>query len=101
MRRKMPLFSLTKQIFGLLQKRQKRSFWIVLLILAVSAGLSQILPLAVGYLTDRVLVDRANISFQTTVPVLLVILITSVVNEVIKGFPQKFGIQLRTLNMLL
>ena len=67
-----------------LQKRQKRSFWIVLLILAVSAGLSQILPLAVGYLTDRVLVDRANISFQTTVPVLLVILITSVVNEVIK-----------------
>lgn len=84
MRRKMPLFSLTKQIFGLLQKRQKRSFWIVLLILAVSAGLSQILPLAVGYLTDRVLVDRANISFQTTVPVLLVILITSVVNEVIK-----------------
>ncbi len=84
MRRKIPLFSLTKQIFGLLQKRQKRSFWIVLLILAVSAGLSQILPLAVGYLTDRVLVDRANISFQTTVPVLLVILITSVVNEVIK-----------------
>ena len=84
MRRKIPLFSLTKQIFGLLQKRQKRSFWIVLLILAVSAGLSQILPLAVGYLTDRVLVDRANISFQTTVPVLLVILITSVVNEIIK-----------------
>lgn len=84
MRRKIPLFSLTKQIFGLLQKRQKRSFWIILLILAVSAGLSQILPLAVGYLTDRVLVDRANISFQTTVPVLLVILITSVVNEVIK-----------------
>lgn len=84
MRRKMTLFSLTKQIFGLLQKRQKRSFWIVLLILALSAGLSQILPLAVGYLTDRVLVDRANISFQTIVPVLLVILITSVVNEVIK-----------------
>lgn len=84
MKRQKGLLSLWKQIFGLLQRRQKRSFWLVLLILAVSAGLSQILPLAVGYLTDSVLADRANISFQATVPVLLVILVTSVANEVIK-----------------
>lgn len=84
MKNKKGLFQLTKQIFGLLQKRQKRSFWIVLLILGVSAGLSQILPLAVGYLTDSVLTDSANISFQVTVPVLLLILFTSIANEVIK-----------------
>ena len=57
-------FLLDQTDFGLLQNGKSVLFWIVLLILAVSAGLSQILPLAVGYLTDRVLVDRANISLS-------------------------------------
>ena len=52
--------------------------------MGVSALLSQILPLAVGYLTDDVLAGGADVAFARAVPVLLVILVTSVVNETIK-----------------
>ena len=44
-----------KSIFGLLPRRQKSGFFLILLILGVSAVLSQLTPLAVGYLTDHVL----------------------------------------------
>ena len=72
------------RVFGLLQKRQKRSFLWIFLILGVSALLSQILPLAVGYLTDDVLAGGVRTAFGRATPVLLVILVTSVVNETIK-----------------
>lgn len=72
-----------RKIFELLPKRQKLGFAAVLLILAISAGLSQVTPLAVGYLTDHVL-DVQDIHFQSVLPVLLVILVVNVVNEVIK-----------------
>ncbi len=72
-----------KNIFGLLDGRHKWRFLWIALILAVSAALSQLTPLAVGYLTDHVL-DGGQTDFLSVVPILLVILIVNVVNEVIK-----------------
>lgn len=74
---------LWKKIFTLLPQRQKLGFFVILLILAVSAGLSQVTPLAIGYLTDHVLAQK-NIAFASVVPILLAILLVNVVNEVIK-----------------
>ncbi len=72
-----------KNIFGLLPARQKFRFLWILAILILSAGLSQLTPLAIGFLTDRVLADR-DVSFPSVLPVLAVILLVNVVNEVIK-----------------
>lgn len=72
-----------KQIFALLPKKQKMGFVWILLILGVSAVLSQLTPLAIGYLTDRVL-NAKHIAFRSVIPVLLVILLANVLNEVIK-----------------
>lgn len=72
-----------RKIFDLLPQRQKTGFFLILVILGVSAVLSQLTPLAVGYLTDRVLAEP-NVTFLSVVPVLLVILLVNVVNEVIK-----------------
>lgn len=71
------------RIFALLPRRQKQEFFLVLLILAVSAVLSQVTPLTIGYLTDHVLAAQSA-SFSSVLPILLVILLVNVVNEVIK-----------------
>ena len=55
----------------------------ILLILAVSAALSQVTPLAVGYLTDQVL-QAKTVDFRAVIPILLGILVVNVVNEVVK-----------------
>ena len=49
----------------------------------MSAVLSQLIPLAVGYLTDHVLTQQ-NATFASVVPILLAILVVNVANEVIK-----------------
>lgn len=72
-----------KKLFEILPKKQKAGFFLILLILILSAGLNQVTPLAVGYLTDFVL-NQQDISFSAVVPILLVILLVNVVNEVIK-----------------
>lgn len=72
-----------RKIFTLLPKRQKLGFFFIVLILAVSAFLSQLTPVAVGYLTDHVL-NEQEISFKSVIPVLLVILCVNIFNEVIK-----------------
>ena len=73
----------SKKIFELLPKKQKLGFFFILVILAVSAVLSQLTPLAVGYLTDHVL-SGENSSFESVIPILVAILLVNVVNEVIK-----------------
>ena len=72
-----------KKIFALLPQKQKLEFFVVLGILAVSAVLSQLTPLAVGYLTDHVLAAKTA-TFSSVLPILLVILLVNVINEVIK-----------------
>ena len=44
-----------KGIFELLPPRQKLGFLFILIILMISAVLSQLTPLAIGYMTDTVL----------------------------------------------
>lgn len=72
-----------KKLFEILPKKQKAGFFLILLILVISAGLNQVTPLAVGYLTDFVL-NQQDITFSAVVPILLMILLVNVVNEVIK-----------------
>ena len=72
-----------EKIFALLPQKQKLEFFIVLAILGVSAVLSQLTPLAVGYLTDHVLAAKTA-TFSSVLPILLVILLVNVVNEIIK-----------------
>lgn len=72
-----------KTLFALLPQRQKVGFLMVLVILGLSAVLSQVTPLAVGYLTDHVLSEQSA-TFWSVLPILLVILVVNVVNEIIK-----------------
>ena len=75
--------TLLKKLLSILPPRQKANFLLILLILALSAVLSQVTPLAVGYLTDGVLAGE-HPTFLSAIPILLVILVVNVVNEVIK-----------------
>ena len=74
---------LLRKIYNILDKKQKASFLLVLLLLGLSAVLSQITPLAIGYLTDQVLAQD-EIVFTAVIPILLVILVVTVSNEIIK-----------------
>ena len=74
---------LVKKLGKLLERRQRAGFVVILLILGISAVLSQITPLAVGYLTDQVLAEQ-TVRFAAIIPILLGILVVNVVNEVVK-----------------
>ncbi len=67
-----------KKIFNLLPSRQKLGFFCILIILGVSAVLSQFTPLAIGYLTDSVLAGD-QVAFWSVVPILIAILLVNVV----------------------
>lgn len=72
-----------KKIYGLLDFRQKRNFVFIIIIMIVSAGLTQLTPKAVGSLTDDILV-REQISFFKVIPFLIFILAVNIINELIK-----------------
>lgn len=71
------------RLYRMLGKRQKLSFVAVAVIMLMSAGLAQVVPLIVGILTDDVL-GSSKISFLNIIPYLLFILAASVLNETIK-----------------
>lgn len=71
------------KIYRLLDLTQKLKFLLIVVIMIISAVLTQITPKAIGWLTDDVLsVDR--VSFEKVIPLLILILIVNVVNEMIK-----------------
>ncbi len=72
-----------KKLYKILTKRQKISFLIIILIMIISAGLTQITPKAIGWLTDDIL-TQSEIAFAKVIPFLILILVVNVVNEVIK-----------------
>ena len=74
---------MVRQIFSLLSKKYKLYFVPISLLLLVSAVLTQVMPLTVGYLTDSLL--RSGI-FETRliVTLLLLILVINIVNETVK-----------------
>lgn len=67
----------------MLTKRQKRNFVVILLIMVASAGLSQLLPLTVGDLTNNVL-GQSDLSFSKIMPFLVFILSITIFNEILK-----------------
>lgn len=75
--------SVLKKLYKLLEGKQKRNFIIIIIIMIVSAGLAQLTPKAIGWLTDDILVEN-QVDFIKVVPFLIFILIVNVVNEVIK-----------------
>ena len=77
------LKSVFKKLYALLDRKQKRNFVIILLIMIVSAALSQMTPKAVGWLTDDIL-RQNQVQFVKVIPLLILILIINVVNELIK-----------------
>lgn len=72
-----------KKLYKLLDKNQKRNFIIILLIMIISAGLTQLTPKVIGWLTDDILIQN-KVEFSKVIPFLLLILIVNVINEIIK-----------------
>jgi len=72
-----------KKVYQLLDKKQKISFGIIIIIMIVSAILTQITPKTIGWLTDDILAKN-EVSFSKVIPFLILILIVNVVNEIIK-----------------
>lgn len=75
--------SIFKKIYKILNKKQKINFIFIIIIMIISAYLSQLLPLAIGKLTDDVL-SQSELSFISVIPFLAFILVITVTNEVIK-----------------
>lgn len=70
-------------MYHLLDARQKRSFLFIVVIMILSSALTQFTPKAIGWLTDDILIQE-QIEFFNIIPVLLLILVVNVVNELIK-----------------
>ena len=75
--------SIFTKVYRLLNRRQKLSFLLILLIMAISSALTQFTPKAIGWLTDDIL-KQAELHFQNIIPVLVLILIVTVANELLK-----------------
>ncbi len=71
------------KLYKILTKRQKIIFGIIIIIMIISATLTQITPKAIGWLTDDILM-QSEISFLKVIPFLILILVVNIVNEVIK-----------------
>ena len=83
MKKESPIKRVLKKIYRLLDKKQKIEFAMIVLIMMISAGLTQLTPKTIGWLTDDILTQK-NIAFRSVIPFLLLILVVNVVNEVIK-----------------
>lgn len=77
------VFPIFHKLYGLLDRRQKINFLLIVCIMVISAGLSQMTPTAIGWLTDDILLHK-QIAFIKVIPFLVFILIVNVVNELIK-----------------
>ena len=71
-----------KKVYDLLDIKQKVTFIVIVFIMIFSSVLTQITPKAIGWLTDDIL-SFDTIDFFKVIPILLVILIVNIVNEVI------------------
>ena len=83
MKKNQQVFAIFQKIYGLLERRQKQAFALILLVMAVSAALTQFTPKAIGWLTDDIL-QQNSLDFWKIVPILCAILVVTVVNELLK-----------------
>lgn len=72
-----------KKLYNILDIKQKVLFGIIVIIMIISAILTQITPKAIGWLTDDILVQN-EIAFLKVIPFLILILLVNVANEIIK-----------------
>lgn len=72
-----------KKIYALLEWKQKVIFIMILLIMLLSSALTQVTPKAIGWLTDDIFAE-GSMAFIDLLPMLLLILIVNVVNELLK-----------------
>lgn len=72
-----------KKIYKLLERKQKFVFTLIILIMIASAVLTQVTPIAIGWLTNDIL-GKNEISFEKLVPYLILILVANLLNETIK-----------------
>ena len=75
--------SVLKKLYNILTKKQKISFAVIVIIMIISAGLTQVTPKAIGWLTDDILTQN-EIAFFKVIPFLILILVVNVSNEIIK-----------------
>ena len=71
------------KIYRILDTKQKLKFLVIVLIMIVSAVLTQMTPKAIGWLTDDIL-NVNGVTFEKVVPFLILILVVNVTNEIIK-----------------
>ncbi len=83
MKKKSSIKTILKKLYQLLDKRQKIMFGIIVLIMIISAFLTQVTPKAIGWLTDDILTGN-EVAFKKVIPFLVLILVVNVVNEIIK-----------------
>lgn len=81
--KKASIKTILKKLYQLLDKKQKIMFGIIVLIMVISAFLTQLTPKAIGWLTDDILTGN-EVSFKKVIPFLILILIVNIVNEIIK-----------------
>lgn len=74
---------LFQKIYLMLTKRQKFNFIIIIFIMIICALLSQLLPLAIGTLTDDIL-GQESLFFISILPFLGFILVITIINEILK-----------------
>ncbi len=72
-----------KKLYHILSKKQKISFGNIVIIMIISAVLTQITPKTIGWLTDDILTQN-EIAFLKIIPFLILILVVNIANEVIK-----------------
>ena len=82
-----------KKLYKLLDKKQKRNFIIIIIIMIVSAGLAQLTPKAIGWLTDDILVEN-QVDFIKVIPFLIFILIESNINYILLNLIKMVNINL-------
>ncbi len=75
--------NLWQRIYSMLTRRQKRNFVVILIIMLISAGLGQLLPVAIGSLTNDIL-GQDRLAFSNIIPFLFFILVVVVANEILK-----------------
>ena len=83
MEQRKSLKEVLKRLYSLLDWKQKRSFLLIVFIMILSAGLSQLTPKAIGWLTDDIL-GQSGLDFSGIIPLLLFILAVNAFNELIK-----------------
>lgn len=83
MKKKIKLKHILSKLYHLLDDRQKRSFLFIVVIMILSSALTQFTPKAIGWLTDDILIQE-QIEFLSIIPVLLLILVVNVANELMK-----------------